>query len=322
MKKIQLLLAVIGSVFLLSACGPAPVEPIKEIKPNETAFVVPLEGASKAKQGQFMSLDYLEANKVAAKRVVIPIRKRTTGRGPGNYEWIPTVKVITVDRTPVTREWTDSSKTGSSSRNDGFRVESQDSIGFVLGGTLTARVTEANASAFLYNYAGRPLRTVIDQNVRGYLQAYLTNAFGRLSLTECKKQKGEIFDAAYIAVVAKYEPFGVTIDTFGPSQGLKYTNVAIQQAIDDAYKAEMMIIQRRNEKTAQDEDNKRIKAAADTKLYEARKFAQAEKAQEKMISLEIQRMRAEAAMVQAKRWDGKLPAKILPANSNLLMNMN
>lgn len=321
MKRSILFLVLLTLVCALTACGPAEVKPIEEIEPNQTAFLVPLEGENLEGQGQFMSEDYLVANKVPAKRVELSIRKRSTGRMWYDYEWIPTMKVIKVNRTPVTREWTDSEMTGSNSKDDGFRVESSDSIGFILGGTLTARVTEEDSAKFLYNYAGKPLAHVVDENVRGFLQAYLTDAFGRLSLTECKKEKGNIFKDAETAAIAKYAGMGVTIDTFGPSQGLEYENEAIQKAIDDAYAAEMLITQRTNEKLAQDEDNLRIKAAADTKLYEAQKFARAEKAQEKMIGLEIQRMRAQADLLRAERWDGGLPEKILPANSPLLMSV-
>src|SRR4249920_2756519 len=42
------------------------------ILPNQSAFVIPDAGANKDSQAQFISLDYLKANKIAAKRVVIP----------------------------------------------------------------------------------------------------------------------------------------------------------------------------------------------------------------------------------------------------------
>jgi len=51
------------------------------------------------------------------------------------------------------------------------------------------------------------------------------------------------------------------------------------------------------------------------------KFAQAEAAQTKMIGLEIQKIKAEAQKIMAQKWDGKLPEKILPSNSPLLMNV-
>ena len=102
-----LLLVALFTVFGLTGCGPYPTEQAVEVKNNETAFVVPLEGDSKSKQAQFMSIEYLEKAKVATKRIVIPQRKRSLGRAWFDYEWIPLARVIVVDRSPVTRSgWT------------------------------------------------------------------------------------------------------------------------------------------------------------------------------------------------------------------------
>jgi hypothetical protein len=81
---------------------PVRVDPIEEIEPNETAFVIPLELGTE-NQAKLESIDFLEKNQVAAKRIVIPQRERKIGRWGHNIEWIPTVRVVTVDRTPVTR---------------------------------------------------------------------------------------------------------------------------------------------------------------------------------------------------------------------------
>ena len=322
MKNLVRLILTMVLFSLVVACGPAEVPPIVEVKPNETAFVVPLEGATKKNQGKFMSLEYLEANKLASKRIEIPVRKRSTGRMPSNYEWLPTLKVIKVDRTPITRDWADDEAKGTSKTKEGFNVESQDSIGFTIGATITTSVSEDDAALFLYRYAGKSLKQVTDTNVRGFIQGKLTGEFGMRNLKDCKVEKGDIFASVYEQASTEFADYGVTINFFGPNEGLIYDNPAIQEAIDAAYAAEMLILQRTNEKVAQDEDNKRIKAAAETKLFEARKFAAAEKAQAKMIGLEIQKMNAQANLVQAGKWDGKLPEKIIPSNSPLLMQLN
>jgi len=127
MKINTLLLTVIGMIMV--SCAPVRVDPIIEIKPNETAFVVPLEAGTE-NQAKFESVDFLQAQQIAAKRVVVPQRERSIGRMPWDVEWIPTVKVITVDRSPVTRSWT---RTPESIKNvnpslQTFGVESSDSI--------------------------------------------------------------------------------------------------------------------------------------------------------------------------------------------------
>lgn len=322
MKLTVKILLAFALLTILAACGPAEVPPVVEIRPNETAFVIPLEGNTKSGQDKFMSLEYLNQNKLAAKRITIPVRKRSMGRAPWNYEWLPTFTVIKVDRTPVTCDWTDDITKGTSNTRQGFSVESKDSIGFTIGATITTSVSEENSALFLYRYAGKNLFDITNTNIRGFIQGKLTGEFGTRNLKECKLEKGEIFAIAYAAAKKEFEQYGVTINFFGPNEGLVYDNVAIQDSIDKAYAAEMLILQRTNEKTAQDEDNKRIKAAADTKLYEAQKFAAAEAAQSKMIKLEIERINAEAKLTMAKKWSGNLPEKILPANSNLLMGID
>jgi len=53
-----------------------------------------------------------------------PSRWRKTGRLWYSGEWIDTVKVIKVDRSPITREWTAGRDTGTSTRNEGIWIES------------------------------------------------------------------------------------------------------------------------------------------------------------------------------------------------------
>ena len=53
----------------LTGCGcvgPYKQEVMVDIQPNETAYLVPLEGANKTSQASFTSIDYLDANKIAA----------------------------------------------------------------------------------------------------------------------------------------------------------------------------------------------------------------------------------------------------------------
>lgn len=71
----------------------------------ETGFLIPLEGDGK-NQDKFASEEYLNQLKVAAKRVQIPHRWQQTGRLHSSGQWMPTVRLIKVERSPVTREWT------------------------------------------------------------------------------------------------------------------------------------------------------------------------------------------------------------------------
>ena len=66
----------------------------------------------------------------------------------------------------------------------GSVVESKDSIGFAIGVNITAMIQEEDASKFLYYYAGAPLSTVIDNNVRGMVSSILSEEFGVRELRE------------------------------------------------------------------------------------------------------------------------------------------
>lgn len=322
--KRKLAILVAGGMLALAttACfGPAEVLPIEEIQPNETAFVVPLEGASKAGQARFMSLEYLEENKVQSKRVVIPVRKREIGRAPWDYEWIPTLKVIKVDRMPVTREWTRDKETGTSGRNEAIAVESLDSINFKVGVNITALVTEDDAAKFLYYFAGKPLHDVMDQNIRGFIQSMLSREFGQCELTKCRGQKKVIFDKTFAETREHFSGMGVTVTNMGLSEGLIYDNPAIQQSIDRVFQAERDVEVAVQEKLAQEERNKRNVAMATAERESAEEFAKAQTAAVARVQLQIDMKRAEAAYEFAKNVKGPLP-NIIPQGSNFLFGLD
>src|SRR3954470_279173 len=104
-----------------------------EIDTSETGFLIPLEGDS-GSQAKFQSEDYLKQRKVAAKRVQVTHRWSQEGRLPNSGRWIPTVRLVKVNRSPVTREWATtqtSTAGGASQRADkAIWIESGDSVGF------------------------------------------------------------------------------------------------------------------------------------------------------------------------------------------------
>lgn len=299
-----------GWALFMIGCGPARVLPLEMVGPNETAFVIPLEGDTVA-QEKFESVEFLNKHKVVTKRIEIPVRERSIGRLWSDYEWIPTVRVVKVDRSLVTREWSPDVK-GSTA----LSVESVDSIGFHVGVNLTAFIVEEDAAKYLYFHNVKPLAEVVDQNVRGFLQDKLASAFGVLKLEECKAQKSDIFTAAEKATIEHFKNYGITISNIGNAGGLYYDDRRIQAAINDTANAEMSIQVAMKEKLAQDERNKQIVATAIAQADAAREFAKAKDAQEAKTHLDIERMNAEARL----KWDGKLPANILPQGSGLLMD--
>ncbi len=317
------LITVLFSIVLF-ACAPPKVEKCIEIGGNETAFLVPLEGATKDSQSKFMSIEYLNSPevKVATKRITLPQRTKKTGRFYWDVEWVTTMRVITVDRSPVTREWTVETDTGSNIKNDAIQVESKDSIGFNVGINITAMIKEEDAAKFLYFYAGKELSTIVDNNVRGTVSSILSREFGSRDLQHCKSDKKDIQKTLENEVIAKYVQFGITISNVGLVGGLDYDNPDIQTAINTAYIAEMNVIKAAQEKLEQDEVNKKNIATAEANRTVAEEFAKAQEAATKKISLDIEMIKAQALLKAADKWSGAMPANILPSGSQLLFGLN
>jgi len=319
--KFTVSLIALSLLFILTSCGPARVIPYETIETNETAFLVPLEGASKDAQGKFMSLDFLKESKVATKRVMIPVKKYNTGRLWMDYKWIATMRVIKVNRTPVTREWTDDAQTGTTSNDESIEVESLDSIGFKLGVNITAMIHEEDASLFLYTYAGKSLASVVDQDVRGKVLSILSREFGSRDLAKCKAEKKVIFDTARKEVGEHFKKFGVTVSNLGHSKGLTYVDKEIQDSINQAYVEEMNIQAQDKKNLAQAKINQRNIDMAKADKEAAQQFALARVARTQMVRLEIENKKADALLNLSNKWDGKYPEKMMPVNANMLYNL-
>jgi hypothetical protein len=289
----------------LTGCGNPPE--IIEIKPNETAFLIQMDGNSK-NQAAFMSEEYLGDNKVASKRIVIPYIEVPGGRW---NQRVLAAKLITVDRTPVTREWTRSEKTGTSPSNQAIAVESSQSIDFTVGVVMTASIPEANAAKFLYHYAGTPLSVVADTNIRGFVQAALAREFGAVDLDTARKVKAQIFEKVFREAKAEFAAKGVSIDTLGYSEGMTYTDPNIQRAINETFQAQM----------AAQKAEQKVLEAHQLRLA-AEEFAKAKEAAVTKVDLDIRMLQAQAQMKAAERWDGHLPANVMPQGSNLLFGLD
>jgi hypothetical protein len=323
MKNFILILTIAVLCFGVVGCKPYMAEKFEDIGPNESAFVVPLEGATKANQGKFESVEYLEEKKVAAKRITIARRYRSVGRLPWAAEIVDTVRIIKVDRSPVSRHWTAERETGTTQQDDAIYVESKDSIGFGIGCTITAAVEEPSSATYLYHFPqARPLSQVVDKDVRASVTKILAREFGARDLAQCKTDKASIFEIAFNETSAYWKDFGVTIRMLGHSGGLCYENPKIQEAIDRNYEAEMEIERNQNLAEAQKHENARILSIEVTNRERAEEFNKALEAQTAKIDLEIRRMQAEATLEAAKRWDGGMPASILPQGSNLLFGLD
>lgn len=295
MKKSSLIMfAFIALVmFILSSCRRDYQEKrYVVISPNETAFVIPLEGDNKTAQGKFGSEAYLQESKVAAKRIEIPTRFHQTGRYSGSGEYIATVMVIKVDRSPVTREWTSEATKGTTSKDEAVEVETKESIGFGVGVTVSASIPEELTAKFLYNYSGKTLANILDANVRSFVQGNLSKAFSMYSLDTARSKKSEIFDKLSTETRDFFLTKGIYIENIGASGQFLYKEKEIQDAINSKFAAEM-----------------KVKAAKD-EAEAAREFLKVKDAIEaqKMLDANINLIHAQAEYL--KKWNGVYPTSM------------
>jgi len=301
--------------------GPPKIEQLVEIQSNQTAFLIPLEGESKAGQAKFMSEEFLNQSKVATKRISLPLRKYYTGRWSNQYKWIPTAKVILVDRAPVTREWTKEESTGTSKRDEALWVESLDSIGFGTGVNITAMILEDDAAKFLYYFGGVSLENIVDKNIRGFVNSVLSREFAAYDLEKARAKKNEIFDKASDTAKEHFAKMGITISNLGLAEGMVYEDKEIQTSINNKFTAEMRIQVETQNNLAQEKVNTRNVDIAKAEKDAALEFQKAAEARKQMVNVEVTKILAEAKLVMANKWDGKLPEKILPQGSNLLLSV-
>lgn len=284
------LIAAITASLFLTACGPKPVDEQKTIQPNETAFLIQLDGDTKKNQDKFKSVDYLDSNKISAKRVTIPhkiVDLCPSCVGTDHQVDVPTLALYKIDRAPVSREWTDDPGTGTSTRNQSFHVESSESIDFNIGAMIIAHVAEEDTAKFLYYYSGKQLQDIIDSNVRTTVGGILAQEFGKRSYEDDAKGKNDVFAIVLKQTQAIYQQYGITIDQLGYSEGMTPSDPKIQASINAKFEADQQI------------------GIADSQLQAAKKIAEASDAVRVKQSLEIQMKQVDIAMMMAQKWNGQ-----------------
>ena len=343
MNKIKTIIGMLVAVFVLTACGPAKVLDIKEIKPNETCWVIPLDSSSLGGQVKFNSVDFLNQRKVSAKRIMIDKVERSTGRLWSDYEWIPAVRVITVDRSLVTREWTDSDKTGTSGRNEAIRVVTKDSVKLKVGLTITASIDEDDASTYLYFHGEKSLADVVDQNVRSFAVAELTKEYSQMSLSEAQTNGPSIYTKLFADAVGVFKAKGITIQYLGNAEGLEYDDPAVQAAINASYTAQQdaktasqeqaakkirnetlvmtQLAAAQAEAGAQEVRNRVTVETAQAQADAAKALLAAKDASQFQNELKINLTLAQAKATLAEKWQGNLPSQIMPEGSQFLLNL-
>lgn len=229
------------------------------ILPNESAFWIPDAGANKDSQTQFMSEEYLAANKIAAKRYQIPHTK-LTGSSYGFDFFVPAGRLIIVDRAPYSREWTADAKRGTSDGDQAIECQSKEGLDVKIEIAISAAVFENDAAKFLYRFGvrspagdrntpevkfisvfqGKSLTEVMDTVVHGKIQSLMCSQFSPKTLDQINADAGTLMTESE-KVVKEYliKEFGITLDFIGYAGTFTFGDT-VQKAIDDRFAAEKL----------------------------------------------------------------------------------
>lgn len=223
------------------------------ILPNESAFWIPDAGANKDNQAQFDSEVYLQANKIAVKRFIVP---HTKLQGSGSFFdfYVPAGRLIIVDRTPFSREWVEARERGTSTRNKSFPCQSREGLNISVGVSIGASVLEPNAAKYLYRFGvlppvgdrtdpkvifnsvffSRKLSDVMDDVGRKKVQTLVCNEIASRSFDKANEEANQIMGAVGKAATDYFASVGITLDFIGWADTFTFDPV-VQDAVNRRY---------------------------------------------------------------------------------------
>jgi hypothetical protein len=223
------------------------------ILPNETGFWIPDAGANRDSQAQFESEAYLNANRVALKRFIVPHAKL---QGSGSFFdfYVPAGRLIIVDRTPFSREWVDTADRGTSHRREGFPCQSREGLNITVGVSIGASVLEQNAAKYLYRfgvtppagdradpktifnsvYYSRKLADVMDDVGRKKVQTLVCDEITARSFDKANEEAVEIMRDVNQKATAYFADVGITLDFIGWADTFTFDH-AVQDAVNRRY---------------------------------------------------------------------------------------
>lgn len=320
-----------------------PFEPVKleVISSHEEAFLLPLQGDAK-KQKASNNEDFLKESLVYTKQVQIPQQWVEKGRAIIGYngEWRDAAILVRVDTSPITREWTADPNTGTGKKNEAVWVMTSDQVEFSTGWTITARVSSRDdAVKFLHNYPNGSLTTVLDNEVRGKLQAEFGLAVTDLPMDELRKNATPHIERVVKSITMFFKGRGIQITNLGITGGFVYKDKSIIDTLVRVFNAEQEKTMAMANTNAQIEKNKAvilkaqgeadailktkkaeadgIKLVADARLYEIEKAT-------KERSLYIQLKQLELQKELLLKWDGSYPKYFIGSSGsspNMLLQL-
>jgi hypothetical protein len=252
--------AMLGALCVMFAAPPAQAYYDKTdyteaytILPNESAFWIPDVGANKDNQAQLESEAYLNANKVALKRFIVP-HVHLSGSGGFFDFYVPAGRLIIVDRTPFSREWVDAAERGTSAQKQGFPCQTSEGLNITAGVSIGASVLEPNAAKYLYRfgvlpvggdrgdpkvifasvYYSRKLSDVMDDVGRKKVQTLVCNEISARSFDKANAEANQIIDTVRKGASDYFAAVGITLDFIGWADTFAFDK-EVQDAVNRRY---------------------------------------------------------------------------------------
>jgi hypothetical protein len=223
------------------------------ILPNESAFWIPDVGANKDSQVQYESEAYLNSNKVPLKRFIVP-HVHLQGSGSFFDFYVPSGRLIIVDRTPFSREWVDAAERGTSVRKEGFPCQSKEGLNITVGIAIGASVAEQNAAKYLYRFGVRPpsgdrsdpkviftsvyysrsVKEVMDDFGRKKVSEIVCDQITSRGFDQINAEAKLIKDTAAKTIVDFFAGYGISIDFVGWADTFTFDK-EVQEAVNRRY---------------------------------------------------------------------------------------
>lgn len=293
-----LMVITIGIMSSVTGCRKYDKPELVTIEASQTAFLIPLTGDT-TEQASFKSEELLANAMVATKEIQIPHRWLKTGRLWFSGKWIPTAKLIIVERTPETREWNSQKDGGTNAKNQAIYAESKESIGFSVGMNCSAQIyTENDAVKFLYSYNNKSLEEIMDTEIRARVESKFVEECAKYSLNDILSSKEKIMETVREDVTGYFADKGITITVLGMKDGIEYDDQAIQKAINDKFSSEQLLTTQKNQNAV---IVSKAEAEAQAKLIAAQAEADANKLISESLTDKI------IDKIKYEKWNGQLP---------------
>lgn len=240
MKNKFFIVLVIGIVTMFTSCWrPFDKPEFVEVGPNETAFVIPMFTDSSVKTEDQMQVNenakFYADKMVSSKLIQIPHKWIQTGRFPRDGYYKGTVRVITVNLTPISGTWLATDK-------NAVKVETAASQGITIPMSYTVRILPEDAALYLSFYKALEFKQVIDTQINRYFTGRVGEYFHEVEYKDIAPQRDIILKKAVDETKIYFKKQGITIDQLAIVDGLVYEDASLQHNINEQAKVQAQIV--------------------------------------------------------------------------------